>query len=246
MSAVAVAIGVGAAGVIAGVGGAAISAYSASEAQKAYEKQSELDRQQLQAATEAAQQAQQPFAQAGMGGVNGLQGYQQTGQDALAQQRALAGLDGPQAQQAAIEALKASPGYTQMMDQAQTTLLQNASATGGVRGGDTQGALAQLGPSVLNQLIQQQYANLGGLAGAGQNAASNIGQLGQASASGMASSALQGAGMQSANLQGLGNSNANALLAQGQAWNQGLQNAAGSAAGAFGTYNGYQARLGGK
>jgi hypothetical protein len=47
-------------------------------------------------------------------------------------------------------------------------------------------------------------------------------------------------------MQGLGNSNANALLAQGQAWNQGLQNAAGSATGAFGTYSGYQARLGGK
>lgn len=246
MSAVAVAIGVGAAGVIAGVGGAAISAYSASEAQKAYEKQSELDRQQLQQAMQQAQQAQQPYADAGMAGLGGLGAYQQTGTDALAQQRALAGLDGPQAQQAAIEALKTSPAYTQMMDQAQTTLLQNAAATGGLRGGDTQGVLAQLGPSVLNQLIQQQYANLGGLAGAGQNAASNIGQLGQASASGMASAALQGAGMQSANLQGLGNSNANALLAQGQAWNQGLQNAAGSAAGAFGTYSGYQARLGGK
>jgi len=124
-----------------------------------------------------------------------------------------------------------------------STLLQNAAATGGLRGGDTQGALAQLGPGVLQQLIQQQMMNLGGLSSAGQNAASNIGQLGQASASGMASAALQGAGMQSNNLQNLGNSNANAMLAQGQAWNQGLQNASKSATGAFGTYAGYQAAL---
>ena len=244
MSAVAVAIGVGAAGVIAGVAGAAISANSASEAQKAYEKYAQADIEQQKSAQEYSQQQQQPYAQAGMQGVGGLGAYQQAGTDALAQQRALAGLDGPDAQQAAYEQLKTSPAYTQMMDQAQQTLLQNASATGGVRGGDVQGALAQLGPSVLNQLIQQQYANLGGLAGAGQNAASNIGQLGQASASGMAAAALQGAGMQSNTLQGLGNSNANALLAQGQAWNQGIQNAAGAVTGAAGGYMGYKSRVG--
>ena len=58
-------------------------------------------------------------------------------------------------------------------------MLQNAAATGGVRGGNTTGALATYRPQMLTQLIDQQYARLGGLSAQGYGASS---QLAQASA----------------------------------------------------------------
>jgi len=94
--------------------------------------------------------------------------YAQAGRDALAQQRALAGLDGPEAQQAALAQLENSPQFQTMMQQSEQAILANASATGGLRGGNVQQALAQNRPALLSQLIDQQYGRLGGLAGAGQ------------------------------------------------------------------------------
>ena len=69
-------------------------------------------------------------------------------------------------------------------------MLQNASATGGLRGGNVQGALAQFRPQLLNQLIEQQYSRLGGLT-----------SLGQASAAGQATAGMQ-TGTNIANLLG--------------------------------------------
>jgi len=61
-------------------------------------------------------------------------------------------------------------------------LLQKASATGGLRGGNIQAALSRFRPSLLNSLIEQQYGRLGGLT-----------QLGQSSATGQAGSGLTSA-----------------------------------------------------
>ncbi len=91
----------------------------------------------------------------------------------------LLGSNGADPQAAAIAALKGSPGFTSLFDTGQDTILQNAAATGGLRGGNTQTGLAQFGSGLLNQVIQQQLQSLGGLAGMGQNAASQIGQFGQ-------------------------------------------------------------------
>lgn len=141
-----------------------------------------------------AQQAQQaqldPYSQAGMGGMQGLAGFQQAGEGASQQQQALAGLLGPEAQQAAIAALEGSPEFAAMLQQGEEAILQNASATGGLRGGNTQGALAQFRPALLSQLIEQQYARLGGLSQAGQSAAGNIAGMGQASAAGVGAGQL--------------------------------------------------------
>ena len=52
------------------------------------------------------------MADVGLGGVGGLQGYQQTGMDAMAQQRALQGLDGPEAQAAAAKFKAENVGLT--------------------------------------------------------------------------------------------------------------------------------------
>jgi len=85
---------------------------------------------------------------------------------------------GIQAQQQAIAQLEQSPTFQALARQGEQGILQNASATGGLRGGNVQGALAQFRPAMLNQQIQQQIANFAGLASLGQNAASGTGNAG--------------------------------------------------------------------
>lgn len=104
--------------------------------------------------------------------------YAQAGEGALAAQQALIGLAGPEAQATAIRNIEMSPQFTSMIAQGENALLQNASATGGLRGGNTQAALAQFRPNLLSGLIQQQYENLGGLTTTGANAAAGVGSAG--------------------------------------------------------------------
>lgn len=141
------------------------------------------------------------YAQAGQDALPILQSFAQTGSDALAGQRDLIGLGGADAQRAAIEGLRGTPEYELLVREGEEALLQNAAATGGVRGGRTTDALMEYRPQVLTDLINRQYSRLGGLAGQGgtiasqlgsqgQSAFSNIAGLGQASAAGQASRAL--------------------------------------------------------
>ena len=83
------------------------------------------------------------------------------------------------AQQHAIDALKASPAFTALYNTGADTIDQNAAATGGLRGGNTQNSLAQFGSGLLAQVIQQQLANLGGIASGGANSAMGLGQISQ-------------------------------------------------------------------
>ena len=149
--------------------------------------------------------------------------YMQAGQGALGQQQALLGLAGPEAQRAAISQLEQSPQFQAMVQQGETGILQNASATGGLRGGNTQAALAQFRPAMLSQLIQQQMAQLGGLSGMGQQAAGGVAGFGQ-----------QGAANIGAQLGAMGQAQAGAALAQGQ----GMANMFGGIGGALGTLGG--------
>lgn len=107
-----------------------------------------------------------------------LQPWMQQGQNASAQQGDLLGLNGPEAQQAAISAQQGSPLYESLFRNGQNTLLQNASATGGLRGGNTQGALANFGKDTLAQVIEAQLTRLGGVSEQGQNAAAQVGNFG--------------------------------------------------------------------
>ena len=238
MSGIGTAISIGVLGAVTGIAGAAIQGHAASEAQKSQEK---MFREGLVAdnnATAIARADQQPYAQAGMGGIGGLQGYQQTGMDAMSQQRALSGLDGPEAQQAAIAMLEQSPQFLAAMQQGEEAILQNASATGGLRGGNTQGALAQFRQGLLGQMVQQQLGQLGGMAGAGQQAAGSVAGLGQASASGQAANAMLSGQQQVGLLAGIGASRAGNNLAQGQAWQAGVQAPARAVNQGLGIYSG--------
>lgn len=147
------------------------SIYGADSSKSASEQASRLQSQSAQAGINEQRYQFDKLQQA-------LQPYQQAGADALSQQRAMLGLGGPLAQQDSISALMASPQFSSMVQQGENALLQSASATGGLRGGNTQSALAQFRPAILNQLLEQQYSRLGGLTSIGQNAAAGVGNAG--------------------------------------------------------------------
>lgn len=108
--------------------------------------------------------------------------WMQQGQSAAGAQGDLLGLNGPEAQQAAITAQQSSPLYESLFRNGENTLLQNASATGGLRGGNTQGALANFGKDALAQVIEAQLTRLGGVSEQGQNAAAGVASAGANSA----------------------------------------------------------------
>ncbi len=107
-----------------------------------------------------------------------LKPYVTAGTGALQGQQNLIGLGGADAQTKAIQGLAGGPEMQSMVQQGENAILQNASATGGLRGGNTQGALAQFRPQMLNQLINQQFSRLGGITSIGQNAAAGVGNAG--------------------------------------------------------------------
>jgi hypothetical protein len=156
-----------------------------------------------------------PYAEAGVGALGRLQPYEQAGVTALVSQRALAGLEGPDAQRAAIEGLAASPEFKAQVEQGERALLQRAAATGGLRGGNVQEALAQFRPAMLSDLINQQYSRLGGFTQLGSQTATNIAQLGQASAARQGAGALESGAAISGLLGEQGAARAGGILGQG-------------------------------
>lgn len=119
-----------------------------------------------------------PFSQAGQRAIGGLGTFGAAGAGALRGQQALTGLLGADEQQRAIAEIANSPELAALTQQGETAILQNASATGGLRGGNTQAALAQFRPQLLSGLINQRFGQLGGLAGLGAQSYQGLGQLG--------------------------------------------------------------------
>ena len=108
-----------------------------------------------------------------------LSPYTQAGAGALTAQQALAGLGGPEAERAAIERISGGETYKALAQQGEEALLQRASATGGLRGGNIQAALGQFRPQLLSSLIEQQYGRLGGITDVGQASAARQASFGQ-------------------------------------------------------------------
>lgn len=107
-----------------------------------------------------------------------MQPYVKTGKGALTGQSELLGLLGSDRQQSAISNIENSPFFKSQYQQAENALLQNASATGGLRGGNTQEALADNRSNMLFSNVQQQLQNLSGVASNGQSAAAGLGGQG--------------------------------------------------------------------
>ncbi len=135
-----------------------------------------------------------------------LSPYVDAGTGAIQAQEALAGLGDPGAQQQAIEAIEQGPQFQALLEQGERALLQNASATGGLRTSNTQQSLAQFRPQLLSQLIESQFQKLG-----------SISAQGQASAAGQASAGQNASGAITNLLQQQGAAQAGESLAQGQA-----------------------------
>jgi len=90
----------------------------------------------------------------------------------------LLGLNGTADQQTALSGLLTGPEYTTGVRQGEEAILQNAAATGGLRGGNTQNSLANFRADLLGSVVNNQYNRLGGLTSLGQNAAAGVGNNG--------------------------------------------------------------------
>lgn len=141
------------------------------------------------AQADAAQSASQTQAGASQAGIEEqrrqfdavqklLAPYVSAGTPALEAQQAFLGLRGPEAERAAIERIRGGETFQALAGQGEEALLQRASATGGLRGGNIQGALAQFRPQLLSSLIEQQYGRLGGMTSLGQQSAVGVGNAG--------------------------------------------------------------------
>lgn len=150
--------------------------------------------------------------------------YRDAGVPALKEQQALLGLLGSEEQAKSIQSIQGSPEMAAMLTEGENAILQNASATGGLRGGNTQAALAKFRPQLLSQLIQKRFQDLGQLTSIGQNAAAGTGNAGM-------NTSNQVVGL----LQQTGAAQAGGVLgaAQGQAY--GVTNAANQIGGAAST-----------
>lgn len=106
--------------------------------------------------------------------------WRTTGVEALGGQSDLLGLNGADEQAAAIAALQDSPMYQSLYRNGLEANLQNASATGGIRGGNEVRSLADFGADTLSTTIMNQLAQLGGLSGTGLQATGGTAASGDA------------------------------------------------------------------
>lgn len=154
-----------------------------------------------------------------------MQPYVNAGNNALRDQQALTGTLGTARQRNAIAAVEQSPAFQARIAQGENAILQNASATGGLRGGNTQAALAQFRPSMLGQAIQERMSALSTLSANGQNAGAGLG-----------AQAMSMASQIGANLQQGGAAQAGGILAGQRANSQVVNSLAGGVGGALAAY----------
>lgn len=151
-----------------------------------------------------------------------LQPYVDSGESGLSGMLNLSGANGEEAYNKEIAMIEGGPEYEALVRNGEAAILGNASATGGLRGGNTQGALAQFRPEMLSSLINQKYQQYGGIA-----------QIGQNSAAGVGSAALQTGQANSALYQQAGAAQAGNAIAQGQIVNGLIGDTVGLLAGGF-------------
>ena len=198
--------------------GGVMSSRAAGKAAKAQQESSAASIAEQRSQFEAMQRVLKPYVDVGSPALRQLSSYSDVAQPALNEQQALNGMFGAEAQQQAINRIEQSPLYMEQVRQGENAILQNASATGGLRGGNIQAALAQFRPAVLSQMIEDKYTKLGGMATFGGNAAQNLATMGQASAAGVGAAGMNMASNIGNALTNTGQAQAQAQLAKGQAW----------------------------
>lgn len=114
-----------------------------------------------------------------------FQPYRDAGNQGLQSYLGLLGLNGADAQQQAISGLQNTPGYQAQLQAGQRAILQNAAATGGLRGGNVQQGLAEFGSGLFGNYYQNQLAQLGNLQQQGFNAATNLSNVRAGAAGGI-------------------------------------------------------------
>lgn len=198
--------------------GGALQSQAAQEAAGAQEAAAMAGIEELRRQFDISRGILQPFVQAGTTALGGMQPFVQGGQTAYQKQLALSGVLGPEAQQAAITEVEQSPFFQSQIEQGERALLQRASATGGLRGGNLQAGLAQFRPQMLQQAVEQQYGRLGGLSATGLGVLGQQSQLGQASAAGQAAAATNLGQNVAGLMQQQGAAQAGAALASQAPW----------------------------
>lgn len=156
------------AGAIGGVASIASGAMNASAASSAANAQTQSSQQALQLQAQEFAQVQKNLSPYMTGGANALTSYQN-----------LIGGNGNAAQQSAISGLQTNPLYTSLVGAGDQAVLANASATGGLRSGNTSYNLANFNANALAQTYQSQIGNLGSLTSLGENAAAGAGNAAQ-------------------------------------------------------------------
>ncbi|NMV36919.1 hypothetical protein [Ralstonia insidiosa] len=224
-----IAAGVGA------IGGAMISANGAQSAADAQAGASQAGIAEQRREFDTIRGLLSPYVNAGTGALPGYNAAIGRYTNSLDQLDNLTGANGQTAQKAAIAGLTSSPLYTTAMDLGQQSILANASATGGLRGGNTIASLGFLPQQVLSQVLQTQIGNLGasmqgaqslaglhgGLLNLGENAAAGTGQAAMSTGNNITSLLGQQGAAQAGGI--IGNSNA-------------VSGAINGVAGAFGQY----------
>jgi hypothetical protein len=194
-------VAVAAATVVAG----AVSADSSRQAARSQQKSAEAAIAEQRRQAEEAEARLDPFAKQGLA--------------ALTQQSALTGLGTPEEQQQAFASFAQSPGQQFLREQQERALVRNASAIGGLGGGNIRTALQQQAFGRAQTDLSNQFNRLASISGSSQTAATNLGQLGQQSAANIGQ--LQQAG---------GAARASGILGQSQAAQQTIGGLAGLAA----------------
>lgn len=157
--------------------------------------------------------------------------YVEGGASAFQQQLAMSGALGAGARYQAQNAIMHDPAFQHKQKVAEQALLANASATGGLRGGNTQMALAELAPGMLADEMSQRYNMLGGISQMGQNSAAGVGSAGMNMASNIGNNAMAAGNAIGQNYVNQGNLAAQRYNTIGSIANR--------AAGAYAAYKGY-------
>jgi hypothetical protein len=137
---------------------------------------------QAQGSREAAETIERRFGET----KEALEPYSSGGIEAYKQQQALSGAQGPEAQEAAYGAYRESPGVAWAREQGLRGINQQASAMGGLGGGNRYKRLSEYSQGLALQDFNNYFNRLGSVTGVGLGATQALAGVGGQAAAGQA------------------------------------------------------------